>query len=62
MQLPVKFHVSIKPRARPGDVALGTTELNAEIIERFRAGRIEIPFPQRAVRILKECCRVNGEW
>ena len=46
--------ISIKPWARLDDVGLAATELNAAIIERFRAGGIEIPFPQREIRILKE--------
>jgi small conductance mechanosensitive channel len=48
------INVSIKPWAKLGDVGLATTELNAAILERFRASQIEIPFPQREIRILKE--------
>ena len=47
-------NVSIKPWAKLEDVGLATSELNAEILERFRASRVEIPFPQREIRIIKE--------
>jgi small-conductance mechanosensitive channel len=49
-----KFNVSIKPWAKLGDVGWATSELNAAILERFRASQIEIPLPQREIRILKE--------
>lgn len=48
------INVSIQPWAKLDDVGLATSELNAEILERFRASRVEIPFPQREVRIIKE--------
>jgi small conductance mechanosensitive channel len=44
--------ISIDPWVSVANVGKVQGELNQALIERFRAARIEIPFPQREVRIL----------
>jgi small conductance mechanosensitive channel len=44
--------ISINPWSTVVDFARVQGELNQAIIERFRAAHIEIPFPQREVRLL----------
>jgi small conductance mechanosensitive channel len=46
------INLSIKPWVKLADVVPAQTEINAAIIERFRAGGIEIPFPLQEIRIL----------
>jgi small conductance mechanosensitive channel len=44
--------IAIKPWVPVPQFAAAQTELNRAIIERFRAAEIDIPFPQREVRVL----------
>lgn len=44
--------LSVKPWVKLADFGLVQSELNAALIERFRAGNIEIPFPQREIRVI----------
>lgn len=44
--------LSIQPWVAVKDVVIVKAELYQAILERFRAGRIDIPFPQREVRLL----------
>lgn len=46
--------VSVQPWTKLADFGPAQAELNQAIIERFRANRIEIPFPRREVRLLNE--------
>jgi len=46
------INIAIKPFVKLADFGPAQTELNQAIIERFRAGQIEIPFPQREIRVL----------
>ncbi len=48
------INVCIKPWVKLADYWPAQTELNAAIIERFRAGKIEIPFPQREIRVFND--------
>ncbi|MBI3064473.1 MAG: mechanosensitive ion channel [Deltaproteobacteria bacterium] len=44
--------LSIQPWVAVGDMVSARAELYQAIVERFRAGKIDIPFPQREVRLL----------
>lgn len=44
--------IAIKPWVSVNDFVFAAAEINREILEQFRARRIEIPFPQREVRLL----------
>jgi len=44
--------IAIKPFVKLQDSGAAMTELNQSIIEKFRAGNIEIPFPQHEIRVL----------
>jgi hypothetical protein len=44
--------IAIRPWVSAADYMVAQAELNQAIIERFRASHIEIPFPQREVRLL----------
>ena len=44
--------ISVKPWVRVDDYVVAVAEVNQGILERFRAHQIEIPFPQREVRLL----------
>ncbi len=44
--------IAIKPWVKLADFGAVQTELNQKIIEKFRVAQIEVPFPQREVRIL----------
>lgn len=46
--------IAIKPWVPVPQFAAAQAELNRAIIERFRAAEIDIPFPQREVRLLSE--------
>lgn len=48
------INISVLPFARLEDMGAAQTELNQAIIERFRAANIEIPYPQREIRVLNE--------
>ncbi len=45
-------NVAIKPWVNVNDLGAVQTELNQTILEKFRAAKIEIPFPQREIRVL----------
>ena len=46
--------ISVQPWVRVSDYVATQGELNQTIIERFRAAGIEIPFPQRDVRVFTQ--------
>ncbi len=46
------FHIAVKPWVALADYGPAAAEINQAIIETFRAKNIEIPFPQREVRLL----------
>jgi small conductance mechanosensitive channel len=46
--------ISIQPWVRVADYMVATGELNQAIIEQFRATGIDIPFPQRDVRVFAQ--------
>jgi small conductance mechanosensitive channel len=45
-------HIAVKPWVSVADYAAASAEINQAILEEFRVKGIEIPFPQREVRIL----------
>lgn len=45
-------NIAIKPWASVADFGAAAAEINREVIEQFRTKGIEIPFPQREVRVL----------
>ena len=45
-------NIAILPFTKLEDMGPAQSEINQAIIERFRAAQIEIPFPQREVRVL----------
>jgi small conductance mechanosensitive channel len=45
------INVAVKPWVKLADFGLAQSELNAAIIAGFRASNIEIPFPQREIRV-----------
>ena len=47
--------IAVKPWTKAPDYGPAGAEIYQAILERFRAGKVEIPFPQREVRLL------NGE-
>ena len=46
--------ISIQPWVRVADYMVATGELNQAIIEQFRATGIDIPFPQRDIRVFAQ--------
>ncbi len=50
--------IAIKPWVKLADFGSVQTELNQSIIERFRTAQIEVPFPQREVRILNPSAKI----
>jgi small conductance mechanosensitive channel len=46
--------ISVQPWVRVADYMVATGELNQTIIEQFRATGIDIPFPQRDVRVFAQ--------
>ena len=44
--------IAVKPWVAVADYGAASAEINQTILEEFRAKRVEIPFPQREVRIL----------
>lgn len=44
--------ITIRPWVSVPDYGPASAEINLAVLERFRAARIEIPFPQREVRLL----------
>jgi small conductance mechanosensitive channel len=47
------INLAIKPWTKVEDYSAAATEINQAIVESFRASKIEIPFPQREVRMLE---------
>ncbi|HEU6448751.1 MAG TPA: mechanosensitive ion channel domain-containing protein [Verrucomicrobiae bacterium] len=45
-------NIAVKPWVKVDDFVAATAEVNQAIVEAFRAQKIEIPFPQREVRLL----------
>ena len=45
-------NIAVKPWTQVTDVGITSSELNRAILERFRGAGIQIPFPQREVRLL----------
>ena len=45
------INLAIKPWVKIADYGIAQAEVNQAVVERFRAAGIEIPFPQREVRI-----------
>ncbi len=56
------INIAIKPWTTLADYGNASAELNKAIVENFRHRRIEIPFPQREVRLLNNepAARVQG--
>ncbi|MFM7809048.1 MAG: mechanosensitive ion channel family protein, partial [Planctomycetota bacterium] len=50
-------NIAVRPWAQVVDAGVTTSELNRAILERFRAEGIQIPFPQREVRMLASANR-----
>ncbi|EEF61446.1 mechanosensitive ion channel family protein [Pedosphaera parvula] len=48
------INISVKPWASLSDAGAAGAEIYAAIIEQFRVNQIEIPFPQREVRLLNQ--------
>ena len=46
------FNIAVKPWVALADYGAAAAEINQAIIETFRAKKIEMPFPQREVRLL----------
>jgi small conductance mechanosensitive channel len=46
--------ISIKPWVKLADVGPAQLELNAAIVNEFRANAIDIPFPQREIRVINK--------
>ena len=46
--------IAIKPWVAVVDYGAASGEINQAVVEQFRAKRIDIPFPQREVRLLQE--------
>jgi small conductance mechanosensitive channel len=46
--------ISIQPWVRVSDYVAAQGELNQAVIERFRSAAIDIPFPQRDVRVFTQ--------
>jgi small conductance mechanosensitive channel len=44
--------IAVKPWVGSADVGLATVEINQALVTQFRERKIEIPFPQREVRLL----------
>ena len=50
-------NIAVRPWAQVVDAGIAASELNRAILERFRASGIQIPFPQREVRMLAPAAR-----
>jgi small conductance mechanosensitive channel len=46
------INIAVKPWVKVPDYGTAIVELNQSIVERFRDDKIEMPFPQREIRIL----------
>jgi small conductance mechanosensitive channel len=47
-------NLAVKPWTKVDDFSPAAAEINQAIVESFRASKIEIPFPQREVRLLNQ--------
>ena len=47
-------NLAVKPWVSVGDFGAAVAEINQAILEEFRLRRIEIPFPQREIRLLND--------
>ena len=50
-------NIAVRPWAQVIDAGITASEVNRSILERFRAAGIQIPFPQREVRMLAPASR-----
>ena len=50
-------NIAVRPWAQVTEAGIAASELNRAILERFRAAGIQIPFPQREVRMLGPATR-----
>jgi len=48
------IQITIKPWVNVADYLPAQVEIYEEILNQFRANKIEIPFPQREVRLLNQ--------
>jgi small conductance mechanosensitive channel len=48
------IHLAVKPWVKVNDYVAAQAELYQAIVERFRSVRVQIPFPQREVRMLND--------
>lgn len=55
------IEIAVKPWVGISDFGTASGELYQDLIETFREKRIEMPFPQREIRILNYDGAVNGE-
>jgi small conductance mechanosensitive channel len=46
------INIAVKPWVKVDDFVVASAEINQSILEEFRLKDIEIPFPQREVRLL----------
>jgi small conductance mechanosensitive channel len=46
------INIAVKPWVNVPDYGLASAEINKAIVEKFRDARVEIPFPQREIRML----------
>jgi small conductance mechanosensitive channel len=53
-------NIAVKPWVAVDDFGSAAAEVNQAILEQFRAKDIEIPFPQREVRLLNESAPTTG--
>ncbi len=51
--------ISVKPWTKLADFGPAQIELNQAILERFRENKIEIPIPQRQIRVLSDSNRAS---
>ena len=50
-------NIAVRPWAQVTDAGVAASEINRAILERFRSAGIQIPFPQREVRMLTPAAR-----
>jgi small conductance mechanosensitive channel len=55
------INIAVKPWTSVPDYGAAGAEIYQAIIEKFRAHKIEIPFPQREIRMLTDGIIVNGD-
>lgn len=54
------INLAIKPWVKIADYGIAQAEVNQAVVERFRTAGIEIPFPQREVRVLNAATSAPG--